>query len=98
MSGKILLAKDEPSELPRSSARRRRLARASALLGFAAGVSGTAYADPQRPAEWFAVQVVPTFQEPGLPMYSFPTGGSAYGGGSGSGSVEGGSGGSTVSS
>jgi hypothetical protein len=45
------------------------------------------------------VQVKPTFQEPGLPAFSFPVGGSSFVGGSSSGVYDsGGSGGGSVSS
>ena len=69
------------SRPPRGGRLRARWTTASVVLGIGIGAIGEAHADPSLVLpNGLPVQVHPTFQEPGLPAFSFPTGG-----GSGSG-------------
>ena len=67
---------------------------AGVVVGIGIGAIGAAYADPSVVLpNGLPVQVHPTFPEPGLPAFSFPTGGaSSVGGSSSSGDTSGGSG------
>jgi len=80
---------------------RARWTTASVVLGVGVSAIGAAYADPSIVLpNGLPVQVHPTFSEPGLPAFSFPSGGSSSVGGSsfsGGDSGSGGSGGSGTS-
>ena len=70
---------------PRSGRRRARWTAASVALGVGVGAVATGHADPGLVLpSGLPVQVKPTFQEPGLPAFSFPVGGSSSLGGSSS--------------
>jgi hypothetical protein len=70
---------------------------ASVVLGIGVSAIGAAHADPSIVLpDGLPVQVKPTFQEPGLPAFSFPVGGSSSVGGSTS-SVDGSGGSGSVS-
>ena len=78
---------------------------AGVVVGIGVGAIGAVHADPSLVLpSGLPVQVKPTFQEPGLPAFSFPVGGSSSMGGSSSsvdgsgGSGSGGSSGGSVSS
>jgi hypothetical protein len=76
---------------------RLRCTTASVVLGIGVSAIGAARADPSIVLPGgLPVQVKPTFQEPGLPAFSFPAGGPSSVGGSSSGVYD--SGGSSVSS
>ena len=70
---------------PRGGNWRRRLSKASVSLAIGAGAMAAAHADPTIVLpSGLPVQVKPTFSEPGLPAFSFPTAGSSSLGGSSS--------------
>ena len=90
---------------PRSGRMRAQWRTAGIVLGVGVSPIGAAYADPSVVLpNGLPVQVKPTFQEPGLPAFSFPVDGSSSVGGSSSsvddsgGSGSGGSSGGSVSS
>src|SRR5208283_5399100 len=90
---------------PRSGRMRARWTTASVALSIGMSATRAAYADPHIVLpDGLPVQVHPTFSEPGLPAFSFPSGGSSSLGGSNSGgtgsggSGSGGSSGGSVSS
>ncbi len=70
---------------PRGGRLRVRWTTASVVVGIGIGAIGSAYADPSIVLpNGLPVQVHPTFPEPGLPAFSFPTGGASSVGGSSS--------------
>jgi hypothetical protein len=97
MFGNTLLGLCCASGPPHGGRLRLRWTTASVVLGIGASAIGAAHADPNIVLpNGLPVQVKPTFQEPGLPPFSFPVGGSSSAGGSSSGVYD--SGGSSVSS
>ncbi len=97
MFGNTLLGLCCASGPPHGGRLRLRWTTASVVLGIGASAIGAAHADPNIVLpNGLPVQVKPTFQEPGLPAFSFPVGGSSSAGGSSSGVYD--SGGSSVSS
>jgi len=101
MFGNTVLGLCCASGPPRSGRIRARWTTASVVLGVGVSAIGAAYADPSIVLpNGLPVQVHPTFSEPGLPAFSFPSGGSSSVGGSsfsGGDSGSGGSGGSGTS-
>ena len=86
MFGTILLGRRRASGPPLGGLLGARWARAGVVVGIGIGAIGAAYADPSVVLpNGLPVQVHPTFPEPGLPAFSFPTGGSSSVGGSTSG-------------
>ena len=74
----VFLGRCRASGPPRGGRLRARWARAGVVLGVGIGAIGSAYADPSVVLpNGLPVQVHPTFPEPGLPAFSFPTGGSS---------------------
>ena len=70
---------------PHAGRLRLRCTTASVVLGIGVSAIGAAHADPSIVLpSGLPVQVKPTFQEPGLPAFSFPIGGSSSVGGSSS--------------
>ena len=70
---------------PHGGRLRLRCTTACVVLGIGVGAIGAAHADPSLVLpSGLPVQVNPTFQEPGLPAFSFPAGGSSSVGGSSS--------------
>ena len=99
MFGNILSGRCRAGGPPRDGRLRVRWAAPSVFLGLGIGAIGSAYADPSVVLpNGLPVQVHPTFPEPGLPAFSFPTGGSSSFGGSTSGGDTSGGSGSTASS
>ena len=97
MFGNTLLGLCCASGPPHGGRLRLRWTTASVVLGIGVSAIGAAHADPNIVLpNGLPVQVKPTFQEPGLPAFSFPVGGSSSAGGSSSGVYD--SGGSSVSS
>jgi hypothetical protein len=77
MFGNTLLGLCRASRPPHGGRLRLRWTTASIVLGIGAGAIGPAHADPSiLLPSGLPVQVKPTFQEPGLPAFSFPVGGS----------------------
>jgi hypothetical protein len=100
MFGNTLLGLCCASGPPHVGRLRLRCTTASVVLGIGVGAIGAAHADPSIVLpSGLPVQVKPTFQEPGLPAFSFPVGSSSSVDGSSS-SVDnsGGSSGGSVSS
>ena len=96
MFGNTLLGLCCASEPPHGGRLRLRCTTASLILGIVVSAIVAAHADPNIVLpNGLPVQVKPTFQEPGLPAFSFPVGGSSFVGGSSSGVYD--SGGSSVS-
>ena len=94
MFGNTPLGLCRASGPPHGGRLRLRCTTASVVLGIVVGAIGAAHADPSIVLpSGLPVQVKPMFQEPGLPAFSFPVGGSSSAGGSSS-SVDG-SGGSS---
>ena len=105
MFGNTLLGLCCASRPPHGASLRLRWTTASVVLGIGVSAIGAAHADPGIVLpNGLPVQVKPTFQEPGLPAFSFPVGGTSSVGGSSSsvddsgGSGSGGSTGGSVSS
>ncbi len=105
MFGNTLLGLCCASRPPNGASLRLRWTTASVVLGIGVSAIGAAHADPGIVLpNGLPVQVKPTFQEPGLPAFSFPVGGTSSVGGSSSsvddsgGSGSGGSTGGSVSS
>jgi hypothetical protein len=83
MFGNTPLGLCRASGPPHGGRLRLRWTTASVVLGIGVGAIGAAHADPSLVLpSGLPVQVKPTFQEPGLPAFSFPVGGSASVGGS----------------
>jgi len=97
MFGNTLLGLCCASGPPHGGRLRLRCTTARLVLGIGVSAIVAAHADPSIVLpSGLPVQVKPTFQEPGLPAFSFPVGGSSFVGGSSSGVYD--SGGSSVSS
>ncbi|HKN30346.1 MAG TPA: hypothetical protein VJY34_21690 [Roseiarcus sp.] len=93
MFGNTVLGLCCASRPPRGGRLRARWTAASVVLGIGVGAIGAAYADPSIVLpNGLPVQVHPTFSEPGLPAFSFPSGGSSSAGGSSSSGGDSGSG------
>ncbi len=85
MFGNMLLGLCGASGPPHGGRLRVRWTTASVVLGTGISAIGAAHADPSIVlSNGLPVQVHPTFSEPGLPAFSFPTGGSSSVGGSSS--------------
>src|SRR5271169_6789245 len=86
MFGNTPLGLCRASGPPHAGRLRLRCTTASVVLGIGVGAIGAAHADPSLVLpSGLPVQVKPTFQEPGLPAFSFPIGGSSSVGGPSSG-------------
>ncbi len=85
MFGNTPLGLCRASGPPHGGRMRARWTTASVVLGIGMSAIGEAHADPSIVLpNGLPVQVHPTFQEPGLPAFSFPVGGSSSTGGSSS--------------